>query len=51
MADDFIDRRAKRLREFVVVKRRWVCIVADNEVVDCLIDEVSCHSCLHEGVA
>lgn len=51
MADDFIDRGAERLREFVVVVRRRVGVIGDDEVMDHFIDVISCHSCFYYRVA
>lgn len=51
MADDLINRGAERLGELVVVVRRWIGVVSDDEVVHHLIYVISCHACFDKRVA
>ncbi len=51
MANDLVDGGAEGFGELVIVKRRGVGIVTNNEVMDSLVDGVSCNSCLHKRMA
>jgi hypothetical protein len=50
VANDLVDRSAEGFGELVIVQRRWVGIVTNNEVMHSLVNRVSCNSCLHKGM-
>jgi hypothetical protein len=50
MTDNFVDRSAERLGEFVIVQGRRIGIVGNDEVVNNLIDIIRSYSCLDDRV-
>lgn len=51
VANDFVDTRAAGSREVVVVQRRGVSVLTDNEVMNCLIYLFSGHARLYQRVS